>query len=336
VERVGRQDNFFELGGHSLLAIQLLSRIRLNVGWNISIAAFFQAPTVAKLAARNPAEIGTSPFDTVLPIRTNGTLPPLFAIHPGGGLSWCYVGLVKYLEPDRPVYGLQARNFMHLELPIQSAEEIALTHIDQIRRLQPRGPYHLTGWSSGGLLAYIIASLLEQRGENVAFLSIIDFIPHAEQEVKKSSCEESNASLNEQPDENTFLSNVQDLLRRYYAYQYPYHDIGRDDPLVQQSCQQKLDTVRKNLEIASKFAEQLIYGIYTGNLLLFISTSSERSVESASAAWKQFVSGDVCVYPVNSAHLEMMNEKALRRIGPVIGNQLSKLTKHTKVKSEAI
>jgi len=334
VERVGRHDNFFELGGHSLLVIQLLSRIQESLGWDISVAAFFEAPTVAKLAARNPTKSGASPFDTVLPIRTNGTLPPLFAIHPGGGLSWCYIGLVKYLEPDRPVYGLQARNFTLSEMPTQSAEEMALNYIDQVQRLQPRGPYHLTGFSFGGLLAYIIASLLEQRGEKVAFLSIIDFIPHAGQESRDSGCEESNVGHNEQDVDEATVSN---LLRRYYAFHDPYNYLGRDDRLLQQACGQKLNVVTKNLEISRRLAKQFRPRIYNGNLLVFISTASERSLESASEAWKPFVSGDVCVYPVTCAHIEMMNEQPLRQIGPIVGSQLSKLTKHTEsVKSEAI
>ena len=50
-EEIGRQDNFFELGGHSLLAAQLAVRVQTLVGRRVPISAFFQAPTIASLAA---------------------------------------------------------------------------------------------------------------------------------------------------------------------------------------------------------------------------------------------------------------------------------------------
>jgi thioesterase domain-containing protein len=43
-----------------------------------------------------------------------------------------------------------------------------------IRQLQPRGPYHLVGYSFGGLIALEVARLLRESGEEVAFLGMID------------------------------------------------------------------------------------------------------------------------------------------------------------------
>jgi hypothetical protein len=54
-----------------------------------------------------------------------------------------------------------------------------------LRHIQPRGPYHLLGWSLGGTLAAKIAALLEADGQTVAFLGLIDpFIPHTGQELQ--------------------------------------------------------------------------------------------------------------------------------------------------------
>ncbi len=82
----------------------------------------------------------------VIPLRPNGERPPLFCIHPGIGLSWGYAGLVQYLAKDRPAFGLQ--------LPLLSGgpdfgsvQQLAHRYVEEIRTVQPHGPYHLLGWS---------------------------------------------------------------------------------------------------------------------------------------------------------------------------------------------
>jgi thioesterase domain-containing protein len=58
-----------------------------------------------------------------------------------------------------------------------SLSEIAETHVEQLRTIQPDGPYLLAGWSFGGVLAYEIAQQLTAAGAAVDFLGLLDANP---------------------------------------------------------------------------------------------------------------------------------------------------------------
>ncbi|MFD0350522.1 thioesterase domain-containing protein [Kitasatospora aburaviensis] len=135
---------------------------------------------MALLAERIDGEGGTGSSDglgRLLPLRTGGSRPPLFAVHPGGGLGWCYSGLVRHLDRDRPLFALQARGLDgDGELP-GSVPEMAADYLQLIREVQPSGPYHLLGWSFGGTVAHELARQLQAAGEEVALLAMLDSHP---------------------------------------------------------------------------------------------------------------------------------------------------------------
>jgi thioesterase domain-containing protein len=137
--------------------------------------AFLAAGDMRSLRVfRSTAKAAGGILDLVMPLRVGGDGPSLFCVHPMIGLSWCYLALLPHVDPRYPLYGLQARGVRRPEpLPVTMLE-MAQDYADQIRKVQPVGPYHLLGWSLGGNIAFAITEELERRGEQVGLLVILD------------------------------------------------------------------------------------------------------------------------------------------------------------------
>ncbi len=170
-------DNFFELGGHSLLAVRLMSQIQKHFQINLPLAILFQYPTIEQIAHFLNSSTHSLPWSALVPIKTNGNQPPLFCVHPGGGNVLCYHHLAYYLSSERPFYGLQSVGLNPENQPHTSVEQMATHYIQELQTVQPHGPYFLSGWSFGGLVAFEMAQQLSHQGEQIALLVLIDTNP---------------------------------------------------------------------------------------------------------------------------------------------------------------
>ncbi len=174
VRPVGVRDDFFALGGHSLLAARLFDRIEKRMGKRLPIAILFQAPTIEQLAAVLSREGWSPSWSSLVALQPEGHLPPLFCVHAVGGNILNYRLLARHLGPEQPFYALQSQGLDSLHPPHETVEEAAAHYIREVRTVQPRGPYHVGGTSSGGVLAFEMAQQLTAQGEEVALLALID------------------------------------------------------------------------------------------------------------------------------------------------------------------
>ncbi|NIE78483.1 alpha/beta fold hydrolase, partial [Pantoea sp. Ap-967] len=174
LERVGRHDNFFELGGHSLAAIRLLDKLS-KANLPAALNDVFQQPSLAAFARHLDAS-RIDPAQAVVTVRATGSQTPLFLVHEFTGLDFYFPVLGQHLPGDFPVYGLPG-------IPCGQAQPhtlecLARYQVEQLRKVQPHGPYRLAGWSFGGVLAFEMANQLLGVDQEVEFLGLIDtYVP---------------------------------------------------------------------------------------------------------------------------------------------------------------
>lgn len=303
VDRIGRHDDFFMIGGHSLLALKMVSRIRHVLGFEISLRTIFDGPTIAKLAKRL-GESGTASdetFHVLLPIKSKGSRAPLFCVHPVLGLSWCFIGLSKHLHPDQPLYGLQARGFYDDAKVASTLDEMTLDYIAQIRRVQPHGPYHLLGFSFGGLVAHTMAAYLEKQGEKVALVALMD------------TPADYHTSDYSSPDKDQNEFDPTKILRG---------DNGDDDvPELAKSFFDKTPQIMENNSRLSQSQAPLVFG---GDISVFRATVPTEGFDDPVAAedWKAYVLGKVDVHDIHCEHEDMIKPEPLAQIGQILAQKL--------------
>ncbi|MBE8998684.1 amino acid adenylation domain-containing protein [Nostoc sp. LEGE 12447] len=171
---IGIHDNFFDLGGHSLLAIKLLNNIQQVFGQHLSLSSLFQNPTIAQLAEQLcNTELQQSNPDLLL-LQPQGNATPLFFLPGANGHGFYFRDLTINLGTERPVYGLETPGRDGSSALPESVVTHANQLIDILRQQQAKSPYILAGYSSGCAVAFEIASQLEQQGETVSLLAILD------------------------------------------------------------------------------------------------------------------------------------------------------------------
>jgi amino acid adenylation domain-containing protein len=172
VERVGVDDDFFSLGGDSLLAAGIFAKAARWTSKNIPLSLLFRGPTIREVARALDDDEGANET-TVVALRGDGAKPALFLAHGVTGELFGYLHLVRLLGPQQPVYGFRLTTSLiatrHLRIP-----DLAKRYVDDILRVQPKGPYRLAGFCFGGLVVVEIAHQLEQLGHEVALLALFD------------------------------------------------------------------------------------------------------------------------------------------------------------------
>ncbi len=167
---IGLHDDFFELGGHSLMGLQLLTQVEQQFGVALPLKELFVMPTIARMADALRTKVDPALWTNLQAIQPEGSLPPMICVQGDEGNYF----LPKYMGKEQPFYGIFHQGEDGHPMHWTTVEEMAAHYIQELRSARPHGPYFLSGYSFGGMIAYEMAQQLKASGEEVPVLVIFD------------------------------------------------------------------------------------------------------------------------------------------------------------------
>jgi amino acid adenylation domain-containing protein len=326
VDRVGADDDFYALGGNSLKSVQVVSELRKTLDYEVPLGWMLSDRNPAGIAKRIESGIRSGDvadrtplgFDVLLPIRTGGELPPLFCIHPASGLSWCYRTFDEYLSAGRPIYGLQAPQIGGEVPGPTSIAGIAARYRDEIQAVQPHGPYHLLGWSLGGLIAHAVAVELRAAGAQVALLAVLDAEADGIDESALSTVTAGELVSNLGPvmgiegiGPEVTAEEAADLIEQQLG-----DSLGIDAAVIERLT----DAYNLSIQAASVWQPPVL----DGDMLYFTATRERRSDATGHPGWAALVGGQISNVDIDATHLAMTEPEAVAQIARVLNARLDR------------
>ena len=301
---IGTDQDFFDIGGHSLLAVRMLYGVERTFGKRLPTSLLFESATIQKLASWLRKEGWKPSWSSIVPVQTSGYKRPFFCVHGVGGNVIGFRALANYFDPERPFYALQPQGLDGKQSCLNTVEEMAAHFISEVRRVQPKGPYYLGGFSFGGVVAYEMARQLSSMGDTVGVLALLD--------TYARNLESGIASFVKA----LFSSRRKELARTVHGPQYAKClraiSIGC-------ACRTYSSVYTKR---ATAAANRYVLRPYSGKITLFRAVeTSLRSSDDSYGAWSTFAAGGMEVHEIVGNHEGILKEPQVRLAGCTISRR---------------
>ncbi len=323
---VAAGDDFFDLGGDSLMAVGLFREIENHFGRALPMSSLFNSPTPASLALLVVDEEAVEPVpveEVVLPghviaIRKSGRLRPLFCIHGADGGVMFYREFALQLDEERPFYAIEAPMLQDLQLDaLGSVEEIAKVYLEDIRKIQPEGPYLLGGYSFGGLVAYEMAQQLRAAGVETSKLLLFD-TPNPLSPVRPFTLPERIKAQWDSQGDGGGIRKLAGLGKRVASGLIFRIRFELENRMAARSSAASGEHLR---HIQSRLQHDALYDAYQpqpygGPTCLFIAREGggDKFAYEENLGWNGWLSGEFQVIDVPGSHLEIFREPNLEHL----------------------
>ena len=174
IPRISIRASFFSLGVGSLAALRLVTKMNRLYALDLGLASLISASSIESIADLIRNHFSSRSSAALVPLKPEGTEPPLFILHGVGGNVISFYGLAMRMQREVPVYGVQAQSLLPGQPAVLRLEDMAAWYIREIRAMQPQGPYHLLGYSFGGTVALEMARQLTAAGQRMGMLGMLD------------------------------------------------------------------------------------------------------------------------------------------------------------------
>lgn len=315
--------DFFELGGRSLQAIQLVNRLTQAFRVPVTVATLYQHPSIRRLAQWLTQHTDTTCVETTAADMHEALAPmillqrggdrQLFCIHPVDGLATCYSHLARTM-PGITLQGIQASGLSGAHPHTFNAQ--VEQYLQQIRRAQSRGPYYLLGWSSGGGIAHAMAAALQQQGETVARLVLLDAYPadcwrNRPPPSRRDAMLQMLDDIRIATDANGALLSEQQLLS---WLQSPASSLGMFD---NSTVARMVDVTWRGMQLY----RSAVHPVFNGDALFF--RAAQRQPEQPEwHLWQRYITGRIQVIDIDCHHFNMHFAQPMQRIGALLATHL--------------
>lgn len=328
---VSANQSFFELGGNSLAAVRVISRINSELGSQLTVGQLQSHDTIERLASMLDQQFTDKGSSLVLLTSAEQEHHALFIVHPIGGHLLSYQPLAKHLN-QLSLYGLA---FPNIETDQESwnVQQLAQYYLEQIREIQPHGPYRLAGWSFGGIVAYEMAYQLTQQSQQVEACVLIDsYKPTTRKEAMSAQEIRQHFYADvigrfpqltqaDTPDLSTDLSLCVHLSTAF-------SQIAAIDDVTTDSVQRLLDIYRHNLSAMLSYVVPNLHSVPTmliaashNNHLDFMSYQDPKIARCAHHGWNDYC--DLILHRVSGDHYTLLQEPHVNELAKTLSSLLS-------------
>jgi len=334
VDGIGVDDDFADLGGHSLDAARMLVVVEEQLGVAVPMADLLTVRTIAQLAEaveRHRARTGR--LSTVVEVqRGDPSRPRLFFAHDLYGTAYVLRHLAVALGADQPLSGFESPLLRGPKSPFPDLETLAMRYVIDLRLAQPEGPYHLAGYSFGGVMAFEMARQLLEDGEAVAFLGVVDVGPgyRGKHYDPHKVLDKPWMGVTSPPDPalpvRDRIRYYRDMVRRdkVDAVHHLLLRSGLDrftDPLQFGLDLRRTDRIHPGRRTAYSWRTHWQLGrrypwdgrTYAGDMTLFWADATASA--DATMGWGAIVQGDLEIVRISVLHDEVMKEEAASQLG---------------------